>query len=138
MVTSVDLTARNHVDPKLFTGETVCVEQPLDSEFKFLPPPKKWSLQKHFNEDSLTPAADMNSTVKVLLLIVCVLVYASIVRCASVSKNSIEENQTDIHSIHSNYQLAACKCTGGKCVTENGKEVCKCPPEYGEIEGKCK
>ncbi|GIY94198.1 hypothetical protein CEXT_672611 [Caerostris extrusa] len=70
---------------------------------------KKWSLQKHFNEDSLTPAADMNSTVKVLLLIVCVLMYASIARCASVSRNSIEENQTDIHSIPSNYQLPECK-----------------------------
>ncbi|GIY67510.1 adhesive plaque matrix protein 2 [Caerostris extrusa] len=64
----------------------------------------------------------MNSTVKVLLLIVCVLMYASIVRCASVSKNSIDENQTDIHSIPSNYQLAECKCTGGKCVFENGEE----------------
>ncbi|GIY32203.1 uncharacterized protein CDAR_119661 [Caerostris darwini] len=98
----------------------------------------KWSLQKHFNEDSSTPAADMNSTVKVLLLIVYVLMYVSIAHCASVSKNNIEENQTDIHSIHSNYQLAACKCTGGKCITENGKKVCKCPPGYGDAGGICK
>ncbi|GIY01333.1 hypothetical protein CEXT_491731 [Caerostris extrusa] len=65
--------------------------------------------------------------------------YASIVRCASVSKNSIEENQTDIHSIHSNSQLPECKCTGEKCVFENGEEFCKCPPEYGVLDkGSCK
>ncbi|GIY80386.1 hypothetical protein CEXT_620711 [Caerostris extrusa] len=87
-----------------------------------------WSLQKHFNEDSLTPAADMNSTVKVLLLIVCVLMYASIVRCASVSRNSIDENQTDIHSIPSNYQLTGCKFTGGKCVTEKEKTFASAHP----------
>ncbi|GIY69462.1 hypothetical protein CEXT_365081 [Caerostris extrusa] len=80
----------------------------------------------------------MNSTVKVLLLIVRVLVYVSIVRCASVSKNNIEESQTDIHSIHSNYQLADCKCDNGKCVIENGKEVCKCNPEYGMYALKSK
>ncbi|GIY00569.1 EGF-like domain-containing protein, partial [Caerostris darwini] len=103
----------------------------------------KWSLQKHFNEDSSTPAADMNSTVKVLLLIVCILVYASIAHCASVSKNSIEENQTDIHSIHSNYQLAACDCgTGANCTFDVGfwttEKYCLCPDGTKLKNQRCK
>ncbi|GIX94762.1 hypothetical protein CEXT_565881 [Caerostris extrusa] len=83
----------------------------------------------------------MNSTVKVLLLIVCVLMYASIVRCASVSKNSIEENQTDIHSIHSNSQAPRMSkmCWRRNAYLRMEKRFCKCPPEYGVLDkGSCK
>ncbi|GIY74102.1 EGF-like domain-containing protein [Caerostris darwini] len=81
----------------------------------------------------------MNSTVKVLLLIVYVLMYASIVHCASVSKNSIKENQTDVHSIHSNYKLV-CEICGQHqtCYFEAGEKKCKCNEGYADDEGTCK
>ncbi|GIY44141.1 EGF-like domain-containing protein [Caerostris darwini] len=55
------------------------------------------------------------------------------------SRNSEENESSYLAEENFNRPLkAACKCTGGKCVTENGEEVCKCPPEFGDANGKCK
>ncbi|GBN91143.1 hypothetical protein AVEN_58838-1, partial [Araneus ventricosus] len=30
-------------------------------------------------------------------------------------------------------QRADCRCSNGKCVNEGGKDICKCPPGYGNF-----
>ncbi|GIY15794.1 hypothetical protein CDAR_588872 [Caerostris darwini] len=70
----------------------------------------------------------------IILLFACIV----FISAANVLRaNSVQEAE-DINLMYLD-QPAPCKCTGGKCVTVNGKEVCKCPPEYGIVDDKsCK
>ncbi|GIY44668.1 tenascin-X [Caerostris darwini] len=57
-----------------------------------------------------------------------------------ISRNSQKKENAYLVEENFNKPLKAdCKCTGGKCVTENGEKVCKCPPEYGVLDKRsCK
>ncbi|GIY23968.1 hypothetical protein CEXT_51211 [Caerostris extrusa] len=57
------------------------------------------------------------------------------------TKADFNLREEDVNGLNRNSEENenACECTGGKCVTEKGKQVCKCPPEYGVASGKsCK
>ncbi|GIY48718.1 hypothetical protein CEXT_750632, partial [Caerostris extrusa] len=72
------------------------------------------------------------------MVLIAVFICVSIVRSASIPKNVIEQNRTDIHFIDS--KLAACEFCGehGTCYLEESVKKCKCNEGYADDEGTCK
>ncbi|GBN72941.1 hypothetical protein AVEN_10550-1 [Araneus ventricosus] len=60
------------------------------------------------------------------------------VQCGTVLRTQ-NINETDSVPSLKGYEWAACLCENGSCVSEDGKNICKCNPGYGNYtETKCK